>query len=220
MVENLKQGQEHTEATNDINTLDTSPIVAATLTGNVAAAASLHRDKEYIDALRNCCYHNLRGYPCLKPTICPGQGLLCTEYPDGACPFNQLRHESFLHIRRSCNTALHTGECFAHECKFGHDNFNIRQERWQQAKLDADAGKAANRTKIDNATCEQIEALERAMRKKGTALDRIVAKDAAAKLRRKMKSKMDTGEKSIRKNLKSRVYVTLGRYDKWVGNLS
>lgn len=58
------------------------------------------------------------------------------------------------------------------------------------------------------------------MRKKGTALDRIVAKDAAAKLRRKMKSKMDTGEKSIRKNLKSRVYVTLGRYDKWVGNLS
>lgn len=220
MTENVKQDQEHIEATNNISTLDTSPTVAVAQSGNVAAAASLHWDQEYIEALKNCCVHNLRGYSCLKPTICAGQGLLCTEYHDGVCPINQLQHDSFLHIRRTCNTALHTGECSVYECKFGHDNLNIRQERWQQARRDADAEKADTRTIVDTATCEQIEALERAMRKKGTALDRILAKNAAAKLRRKMKSKMDTGEKSIRKNLRGNVYTTLGRYEEWVRNLS
>ncbi|KAE9976066.1 hypothetical protein EG328_002837 [Venturia inaequalis] len=177
---------------------------------NVLAEANLHCDEQYVNAITTCCLHTLRGFFCLKPGKCPGQGHLCKEYQNGVCPFTGFEHDSAFHIVRSCITACDEGQCFNADCKYGHDNFGIRRERWQQAKCEVD------RDNIDNTTCEMLEVLERAMGRNGTALNRFNAKKTATSLVKRMKAKMGNGENVIRSSLKREAQKTINRYSDWV----
>lgn len=98
-----------------------------------------------------------------------------------------------------------------------HNQF---KEQTQAPARVTTVGEGSNRTNLDNATCRQIETLERAMGNQTTPLDRIQAQGAAGKLRRKLRSKMGTGEKVIKNNLKGKVWNTLAAYNEWAKHAS
>lgn len=205
---------------NDITAFPSSSAISTASVSNVTAEIHSHRDKAYMDALRNCCIHTLRGATtCNKPKVCQGQNILCKQYHSGLCPFTGLQHGAFLHIKRSCRIALEDNDCFEGGCTYGHDNLNLRRERSEQAKKNAEAGKAANNNLIESAAYEQIETLKGTMGSKKTARnttarERSIAADTARKLGKKLRS-LDGEKKVLNGGLRAKVYVTLKLYNQW-----
>ncbi|RDI83142.1 hypothetical protein Vi05172_g6855 [Venturia inaequalis] len=194
--------QEHTESH------DGRLVPAVDGIDNVLAEANLHCDEQYVNAITTCCLHTLRGFFCLKPGKCPGQGHLCKEYQNGVCPFTGFEHDSAFHIVRSCTTACDEGQCFNADCKYGHDNLGTRRERWQQAKCEAEIGKAANKALVEEAVFKQLGAMNRANRTNATVHDRSIANEAAKKLRTKLKS-VNGGEQLLQGDLRDKVVKAL-----------
>lgn len=184
-----------------------SPVSTAQI-GNVAAEANLHRDDEYIDALNNCCIHNLRDSACPRSNTTCGKLLLCKEYQDDACSVIQFHHGSFLHIKPNCNIALVNGECFLDGCKFGHDNLDTRRERWQQAKCEGENGRAMNRRELEASTQRLLQALKDSIRQKASTVQRIKMESLIRKLSKKLEIEVD-GKMSLQGELRNEVVQAL-----------
>ncbi|TLD27622.1 hypothetical protein E2P81_ATG10910 [Venturia nashicola] len=192
------------------NTAVLSPSSSASMAriDNIVAAANLHRDAQYLMILQSCCCHTLRHAGlCTKQEPCSGQVALCKEYQYGSCSSNGLQHGSYVHIKRTCHVAIREGHCFG-GCAMGHDNFELRQKKWQQAEHGAELGRAENRALVEDATRKQLETLRRSMRPRANAFERAKGEKIARRLRKKLESK-DYGKLILQGEVRDEVLQAL-----------
>ncbi|TID17941.1 hypothetical protein E6O75_ATG10586 [Venturia nashicola] len=116
-------------------------------------------------------------------------------------------HGSYVHIKRTCHVAIREGHCFG-GCAMGHDNFELRQKKWQQAEHGAELGRAENRALVEDATRKQLETLRRSMRPRANAFERAKGEKIARRLRKKLESK-DYGKLILQGEVRDEVLQAL-----------
>ncbi|QDS77517.1 hypothetical protein FKW77_000654 [Venturia effusa] len=134
---------------------------------NVAAAASLLHDEQYVNALKICCIHELRGKKCTSIKCSEKSPLLCQNFKKGTCEITDFAHSSFthVHILPNCSRAIKLGKCCRQGCRLGHDNLALRRKRlaekretemwWARLWIkNIEAGMKAGATPLDLSACE------------------------------------------------------------------
>jgi hypothetical protein len=212
------------EGTINCNDQVATPVSNATidtvaLIGKVAATAHLHKSQQYLDALRHCCMHDLRFDSC-KRQSCPGRkSRLCIPFRKQLCPSTHFQHDHFVHILQSCVNALDTGECYDIDCSLGHDNLELRTERYEERKTEVLVNLAKQKVIADIATCKQLKTLQIAMDSNATAYEIHKEEEVASKLEKKIRSKqIPGGQNVITGQLRVKVKSTLKLYAQSQGN--